>query len=160
VVEQIPPVTPVPPPPRLVTKPPQTPARLGLDGPQSITPGIEFTVAVLVDDVADLYSAPLFVKYDPKLLDFVDANEGSFLSQLGQTTVFSTSPNRTAGQVIVGYKQGVGGKGSSGDGVLYTLKFKAKANGDAKVSLDRINFRDPKGSRLAVEPASMLIEIR
>ena len=126
-----------------------------LGGKETSAVGQEFTLAVQVTGIERLYSAPLFVNYDPALLDFVDAKEGTFLGQSGQTTVFSYSPNPTAGQVVVGYKQGVGGQGASGDGSLFTLRFRAKAAGAAKVELNRVNFRDPAGTRLPVEPAAV-----
>jgi general secretion pathway protein D len=117
-------------------------------------------VTVQVSGIDRLYSAPLFVNYDPALLEFVDATEGAFLGQGGQTTVFSYSPNTATGQVVVGYKQGVGGPGASGDGSLFALRFRAKAAGTARVELNRVNFRDPAGTRLAVEPATTGIVIR
>jgi len=61
---------------------------------------------------------------------------------------------------VVGYKQGVGGAGASGDGSLFSLRFRGKAAGTARVELNRINFRDPAGTRLAVEPATASIVIR
>jgi general secretion pathway protein D len=87
-------------------------------------------------------------------------NEGVFLKQDGQSTVFSSSPNRTTGQVIVGYKQGTGGKGASGAGVLFNLNFKALTEGEATLEVNRVNFRNPEGVRLQVVPETVTIEIR
>jgi general secretion pathway protein D len=140
--------------------PAKGPARLTLSGPGETAAGQELTLVVQVSVVDKLYSAPLFVNYDPALLEFVDSKEGTFLGQFGQTTVFSYSPNAAAGQVVVGYKQGVGGQGASGDGSLFTLRFRAKAAGSAKIELNRINFRDPAGTRLNVEAAAASVVIR
>ena len=140
--------------------PAKGPARMTLVGPNATAAGQELTLAVQVGGIDRLYSAPLFVNYDPALLEFVDAKEGTFLGQGGQTTVFSYSPNPATGQVVVGYKQGVGGGGASGDGSLFSLRFRSKAAGTARVELNRINFRDPAGTRLSVEPASASIVIR
>lgn len=140
--------------------PPKGPARLSIAGAEAAAAGQEFTLAIQVSGIDRLYSAPLFVNYDPALLEFVDSKEGTFLGQGGQTTVFSYSPNTATGQVVVGYKQGVGGAGASGDGSLFTLRFRAKAAGTARVELNRINFRDPAGTRLAVEPTTASIAIR
>lgn len=117
-------------------------------------------MVVEVSGIDKLYSAPLFVNYDPALLDFVESQEGTFLGQAGQTTVFSYSPNSAVGQVVVGNKQGSGGPGATGNGTLFVLRFRGKAPGSAKVELNRINFRDPAGKRLAVEPATADIVIR
>jgi len=146
--------------PAILPLPPKRPAQLTLTGPDSAVAGQEFAVAVEVSGIDKLYSAPLFVNYDPALLEFVDAQEGSFLGQSGQSTVFSYSPNSAAGQVVVGNKQGTGGAGASGSGSLFLLRFRGKAPGAAKLELNRINFRDPAGKRLAVEPAVTDIVIR
>ncbi|MHB8709589.1 MAG: cohesin domain-containing protein, partial [Desulfuromonadales bacterium] len=154
------PPAPVQEPPIVLPLPPKGPARLSITGAEAAAAGQEFTLAIQVSGIDRLYSAPLFVNYDPALLEFVDSKEGTFLGQGGQTTVFSYSPNTVTGQVVVGYKQGVGGAGVSGDGSLFTLRFRAKAAGTARVELNRINFRDPAGTRLAVEPTTASITIR
>jgi general secretion pathway protein D len=161
-VEPAAPVVATPPaePPIVLPMPPKSPAKLSLGGADTVAVGQEFSLAVQVNGIERLYSAPLFVSYDPTLLEFIDAQEGTFLGQNGQTTVFSYSPSPTTGQVVVGYKQGVGGQGASGSGSLFTLRFRTKAAGSAKVELNRINFRDPTGTRLSVEPASAGIIIR
>ncbi len=140
--------------------PKKAPAAISFSTPDQVDKGAEFTVAVQVKDIEQLYSAPLFVKYDPAVLKLVSINEGDFLGQDGQPTVFSSSPNRTTGQVIVGYKQGTGGKGASGSGVLFNLNFNSIAAGEAKLEINRVNFRNPEGVRLQVVPDAVTIEIR
>ncbi len=135
------------------------PAQLVFSGPASVTSGREFSLAVEIENVEGLYSAPLFVNYDPAVLELVEVTEGSFLKQDGQNTFFSTRPNRVTGQVVVGYKQGPGGKGASGTGVLFTLTFLPKAIGATEVSVGRINFRGPEGTRVEVSPAVRSIEV-
>jgi len=129
-------------------------------GETKVKTGSEFTLTAQVANIEKLYSAPLFVNYDPALLELVTVTEGDFLSQFGQTTVFSFSPNAETGQVVIGYKQGVGGSGASGGGALFNLKFRSKAAGESRVELNRINFRDPAGIRLSVEPATVNIVIK
>ena len=146
--------------PTQLEMPDKGPAKLALSGPQMVDVSNDFNVSVEIRNIESLYSAPLFVSYDPDLLELTAISEGSFLKKSGKNTVFSSSPNRTTGQVIVGYKQGAGAAGESGSGVLFSLGFRAKASGNAEISLNRVNFRDPDGSRLTVEPASTVIEIR
>lgn len=131
---------------------PSSVAALSFSGPQTIVVGAEVTLEVRIDGAGLLHSAPLFVNYNPALLEFVDAQEGPFLRQSGQPTVFSYSPNPAAGQVVVGSKLDSGSAGASGNGILYFLRFRGKAPGTVKLELNRINFSDPAGKRLAVEP--------
>ena len=146
--------------PIVLPMPEKAPASINFSGPKEVKKGSEFSLAVQVKDVEQLYSAPLFVKYDPAILELMSLNEGVFLKQDGQSTVFSSSPNRTTGQVIVGYKQGTGGKGASGAGVLFNLNFKALAEGKTTLEVNRVNFRNPEGVRLQVAPEPVTIEIR
>ena len=146
--------------PMVLEMPKKTPAVINFVVPEQVDKDAEFTVAVQVRDVEQLYSAPLFVSYDPAVLELVGINEGTFLKQGGQSTVFSSSPNRTTGQVIVGYKQGIGGEGASGSGTLFNLTFKSITTGEARFEVNRINFRNPEGVRLQVVPEAVMIEIR
>jgi general secretion pathway protein D len=134
--------------------------RAYLSGPSLIQVGEVFSVDVLVEGMQNLYSAPLFVDYDPQLLEFVRAEEGNFLKQGGQATIFTSSANPAAGKVIVGNKRGVEGSGASGSGKLLHLVFKAKSAGVAALGLDRLNFRDPDGNRLPVVAAGLTVEVR
>lgn len=129
-------------------------------GPQQVELGKVFAVTVQVNDIGDLYSAPLFVNYDPEILELVDISEGTFLKQDGQPTVFSSTPNSATGQVIVGYKQGPGGQGASGSGDLFILNFKPIAAGTTRLEVNRANFRNPQGVRLQVVPETAMIEVR
>ena len=141
-------------------EPAQLASRAFLIGPTLVDIGQEFSLSVMVAEVEKLFSAPLFIQYDPELLDFQRVDEGDFLRQDGMATVFTTSPNPAAGMIIVGHKQAAGGEGSSGSGELYRLVFTAKQAGKAVVNLEGINFRDPSGNRLQVGVEGALVEIR
>ncbi|MEJ2524200.1 MAG: cohesin domain-containing protein [Desulfuromonadales bacterium] len=138
----------------------QTPADLSFDGPREVQQGQAFSMSVNVHDIEGLYSAPLFFSYDPGKLELISINEGDFLRQQGQATVFSSSPNRTTGEVIVGYKQAAGGAGASGSGSLFNLVFKPLTPGEARLAVNRINFRDAAGARLPVSPDTVAITVR
>lgn len=146
--------------PTVLEVPKKAPASIHFSVPEDVEQGKDFTVAVEITDAEMLYSAPLFVKYDPELLELVSINEGDFLRQDGQSTIFSNSPNRSTGQVIVGYKQSSGGKGASGSGTLFTMSFKPLAAGETELEVNRINFRDPEGVRLQVVSEAITIGVR
>lgn len=148
------PVTPAAP-----TAVPAGPPRLDLAAPATTVVGQLVAVEVRVSEVAGLVSAPLFVKYDPALLEFVAASEGTFLGSGGQRTVFSANPGG-AGMIVVGVRQAEGGAGASGGGVLYTLSFRAKAAGSAEVGVNRMNFRGAAGTQIPLAPAATAIVIR
>ncbi len=139
---------------------PQTPGRLFFAGPELVETGQTLTLSLKVAEVDDLYSAPLYVTYDPEKFEFLRAREGDFLKQGDRPTIFTTSVSAKPGVIIVGYKQGTGGDGASGSGELFSLEMRAKNPGTSEIGLKRINFRDPGGERLQVESSSKIVEIR
>ncbi len=139
---------------------PQAPGRLFFSGPELVETGQTLVLSLKVAEVEDLYSAPLYVTYDPEKLEFLRAREGDFLSQGDHPTIFTTSVSAKPGVIIVGYKQGTGGDGASGSGELFNLEMRAKNPGTTEIDLKRINFRDPGGERLQVESSSKIVEIR
>lgn len=135
-------------------------ARVSFTGPAEVGVGREAVLEAMVQEINGLYSAPLFVRFDSQKLTFVRAEEGDFLKAGGQSTLFTSSVNQEKGELIVGYKQGLGGPGATGSGNLFRLVFKGRAAGSAQVGFDRINFRDPAGNRLVVLPMSTNLEVR
>lgn len=135
-------------------------ARVSFTGPAEVGVGQEVVLEAMVQEITGLYSAPLFVRFDSQKLSFVRAEEGDFLKANGQSTLFTSSVNQEKGELIVGYKQGLGGPGATGSGKLFRLVFKGRAAGSAQVGFDRINFRDPAGNRLVVLPMSTTLEVR
>jgi general secretion pathway protein D len=159
------PETVVAPAPAITTDIPELPklgdrARVYLTGPAEVGVGQEVVLEAMVGEIKGLYSAPLFVRFDSRTLSFVRAEEGDFLKAGGQSTLFTSSVNQEKGELIVGYKQGLGGAGATGGGQLFRLVFKGRAAGSAQVGFDRINFRDPAGNRLVVLPLAQTLEVR
>jgi len=142
------------------TVPPAGDGRLLVSGPPAVAVGEAVVLDVRGMGMKGLYSAPLFINYDPALFDLVRVEEGDFLKQGGATTVFTTSPLAGRGEVIVGYKQGVGATGASGDGLLFRIMLRAKAPGSGSVRLDRLNLRDASGNRLKVDATPLTLEVR
>jgi len=131
-----------------------------LEGDKLVKIGSNFVLSLTIQDVKRLFSAPLYIRYDPKLVDFVSATEGSFLAQGGAQTIFTSTLISDTGRVVVGLKQGAGGEGASGGGLLAKLEFKAKAAGKLSIAPERINFRNPAGERLAVDSRGLIVEVK
>ncbi len=131
-----------------------------LEGDRLTTIGSHFTLTLSVQDVKNLFSAPLYIRYDPKLVEFVNATEGTFLKQNGEQTIFTSTRMSDSGRVIVGLKLGAGSKGVTGGGVLANLEFKAKAAGKLSIAPERINFRNPAGERLPIDSRGLIVEVK
>ncbi|NCO53174.1 MAG: hypothetical protein GW875_13900 [Deltaproteobacteria bacterium] len=133
--------------------------RIFIEGDKRVLVGKTLRVSLKVQDVENLFSAPLYVRFDPQRLEFVTASEGSFLKQDGQATIFTSTLMGDSGRLILGLKQGADGRGASGDGVLAELEFKALEAGKLSIAPERINFRTPAGERLPVNSRGLVVEV-
>lgn len=136
------------------------PGRVFFRGPQAVAVGEEFAVELIATEMANLFSAPVFVGYDGQRLELLRTEEGEFLRQKGQTTVFMSNADLEPNQVIVNSMQEVGGQGASGSGTLFRLVFAAKDTGRTALVLRRLVFRDPAGNLLPVEHSDLMVEVR
>ena len=130
-----------------------------IDGEPLVKQGDEFTLSFKVEEVETLFSAPLYVQYDPALFEFISATEGSFFNQEGISTIFTHTVLNQGGKIIVGLKQGADGQGASGGGELFSMLFKSKAPGKAEIIPTRTNFRNLQGERIAVDSFGLMIEV-
>lgn len=140
--------------------PPAGDGSLLLLGPKQISLGAELKIAVKGEGINGLFSAPLFVTFNQNIFDLVSVIEGDFLNRDGTATIFSSNPIPGKGELMIGYKQGIGGVGVNGDGTLFTLTFKAKGAGAAEFSIDRMNLRNAAGQRLKITAAPLTVEVK
>lgn len=117
--------------------------------------GEEFSLDVSVNGVSDLYAAPFYLTYDPKLLRFISAKEGSFLGQDGNSTTFLFSNDANRGRIIVGLTRLGQVKGVSGSGSLMRVDFKAIETGSISIGFDnasarRVTSKDSKPQSFSV----------
>ncbi len=129
-----------------------------IKGSELVNVAEPFSLVFYVDEVEDLFSAPLYVQYDEEMFEFLGATEGTFLKQGISPTIFTHTALEGSGRIIVGLKQGAGGKGISGGGELFSMSFKARKAGTGLIEPTRTNFRNPRGVRLKVDSIGMEIE--
>ncbi|MBI5085623.1 MAG: hypothetical protein HZB13_13610 [Acidobacteria bacterium] len=118
------------------------------------------TVSVNVDNVAELFSSPMRLKYDNKVLKLVEISKGAFLGGDGQQITFSESRVDEAGTAIINMNRVPGAGGISGSGTLVTLKFQAVGKGVSAVSFEDLTLRDARLQPIAVTPPSTAITVK
>ncbi len=112
--------------------PAPTPRKIGRVGVLSFAPetvpvqvGQEVTVDVMATDMDSVFEAPVSIIYNPKLLDFVSAQEGDFMKVDGKPTSFTAKANAKVGYIDVFLTRLGHVPGISGTGRLFSLTFKA-----------------------------------
>ncbi len=113
--------------------------------------GSTFPVNVVLSGGQDVFSVPLQISYDPKLLQLVNVSNGSFLSQDGQPVALVHRDDPSTGMLQVTATRPPSSGGLSGQGTVLTLTFLAKSSGQGTVAITRPGARNSSGQ---VIPAS------
>jgi general secretion pathway protein D len=103
--------------------------------------GSTFQVAVVASGAHDLYSVPLQLQFDPKVLALVNVDSGDLLARDGQAVAITHRDDGT-GALTASTSRPPGAKGVDGQGTVYTLTFKAIAPGDSSLALVRTGAKD------------------
>jgi general secretion pathway protein D len=134
------------------TASPSSPISLTFDPPQaSPAAGATFPLNVMLTGGQDVFSVPLQISYDPKLLQLVNVSNGAFLSQDGQPVALVHRDDPSTGMLQVTATRPPSSGGASGQGSVLTLTFLAKAPGQATVAITRPGARNSSGQMI---PAS------
>jgi general secretion pathway protein D len=126
------------------------PARMKFE-PQSLAlkAGQEVTVAISVDNVNDLFSIPMLLQYNPKVISIEDVEyaagqggSGGFLSGGTQEIAIVKRIDPDKGQAIISATRQPNTPGVTGSGTLLGLKIKALATGTSNLSIVQVNAKD------------------
>jgi general secretion pathway protein D len=149
-----------PPEPQLVPRSGQ-PASFAFD-PATFTQhaGSTFTVNVMLNGAQNVYSVPLQLTYDPKLLQVVNVSNGSLLAQDGQIVTVTHREDDSTGTMQVTATRPPGAAGVNGQGPVVTLTFMAKAAGQSALTIARGGARDPAMQAMPVNGATATVTIQ
>src|SRR5438128_1165134 len=156
--------TPTPPPAQSAPPPAQTPppsqgsaggAASFMFDPANVTQpaGSTFAVNVLINGAQNVYSVPLQVSYDPKILQVVNVSNGGILSQDGQAVTLLHREDESTGTMQITATRPPGASGVSGGGAVVTLTFLAKGSGQSMLTISKGGARDPSMQPMPVAGA-------
>lgn len=118
-----------------------------------------FTVRLMIDNVSELFGAPMRIRYDQQTLRLLDVQRGPFLAGDGAQVAFSDTRDEAGGLIIVNMNRMPGSGGISGSGVLLELRFQAIARGPASVRVEDISLRDARLEPIAAAPPSVAVQV-
>jgi general secretion pathway protein D len=137
------------------------PASFTFDPPSIVQKvGTTFTVNVVLTGAQNVYSVPLQVSYDPKILQVVNVSSGTFLSQDGQIVPIVKRDDDTTGTLQITATRPPGAPGVSGQGAVVTLTFMAKAAGQSLLTILKGGARDPGMQAIPVAGAAATVQIQ
>jgi general secretion pathway protein D len=139
---------------------PATPVLLFKPSASEVARNAAVTVELQIDNVSELFSAPMRLKYDNKVLKLVEVQRGAFLGGDGQQITFSDSKVEETGTAIINMNRVPGAGGISGSGTLLTLKFVAIGPGVSPVRFEEVTLRDARLETIAVTPPAVAVTVK
>jgi general secretion pathway protein D len=143
------------------------PARLGpvlsLDPPMVNQPaGAMFAIDVVLNGGQNVFSVPVEITYDPKVMRFLNVSNAGALSKDGAAVALVNRPDPDKGTLKVSLMRPPGSGGVAPSGPLFTLTFMATAAGQGTVSVGNAVLRDPNNTATAIEAsgAMAIINVR
>jgi general secretion pathway protein D len=122
---------------------PQGSAIVSFDPPALDQPvGATFTVNITLAGGQNVYSVPLQLMYNPRVLQLLNVSNGPLLSKDGQAVALVNRDDSLAGILQLSATRPPGSGGISGDGTVFTLTFQARAPGQATLSINRAAVRN------------------
>jgi general secretion pathway protein D len=141
---------------------PSNPAASFLFDPPTVqaTKGNTFAVNLLISGAQNVYSVPVQLNYDPKILQLVNVSNGGFLSQDGQAVALVHREDEGLGQSQITATRPPGAGGVSGQGAVVTMTFEAKASGQTPLTITRGGARDPGLQAITVNGAQAAVSVQ
>ena len=122
-----------------------------------LTPGEDFTVSLITPAVQNLKAYSVTLSYDPKLIRFNEATEGSFFSSRGETFFYREIDHQQGSILmdcaILGRELSV-----SGQGILATLSFTCLKAGSAEIIFKEVDTRDTYNEDLLTTQKGALVK--
>jgi general secretion pathway protein D len=136
-------------------------ARLRFD-PQTVNlaPGQTATLGISVDNVADLYSIPMILQFDPTVISVQDVQHGGFLSSGNQEIAIVKGGDESKGQLMIAATRQPNTPGVSGSGTLLGLVVKALKPGSTNLSIVQVNAKDSQQKPLALITGEATIQVK
>jgi hypothetical protein len=131
---------------------------------ETIAPGGDFATEVMIQDADAVLGFQFDAVFDAEMVELTGFELGPWLGSTGRSPApLGPAPSRSgSGATIGGYTLGAAETpGASGDGLLATLRWKAKGTGDTELKLENLQLAGANGAALegqvSAEPLKVTI---
>jgi general secretion pathway protein D len=122
--------------------------------------GGSFNVTMAISNATDLFSAPLQVKYDPKVLKLNDVVQGNLMASDGQQVTFTKNILNDTGEADITLNRLPGNGGVTGSGILVTLSFATIGRGSTSVSTPAFGPTNSQGQPILNASPLLTVNVR
>ena len=122
--------------------------------------GDTFTLQLKTENISDLAGWQSDITFDPAVLKVNNVREGNFLKQGGGRTHFLKGTiDNTEGRITDVGSARISEGGVSGEGILLSVTFTAKANGESRLSLRKFQAGSSLGETISSRPPDIVITV-
>jgi general secretion pathway protein D len=122
--------------------------------------GQSFNVNLAIANATDLFSAPLQIKYDPKVLKLTDVAPGNLMSGDGQQPTFTKNIQYDTGEAEITLNRLPGTGGVTGSGMLVTLSFTTLDRGATSISVPAFSPSNSQGQPISNSSPLLTVTVR
>jgi len=125
-------------------------------------PGDEQTISIVANNFQDLFSTPMLLQFDPKVISVEEVKDGGFLSAGSGTQDYALVQrvDQEHGQAIISATRMPNKPGVSGSGTLLGIQIKALAAGQTRLSIVQVNARDSQQRPIPVVTGELTIQVQ
>jgi hypothetical protein len=122
--------------------------------------GSEISLRLDISNAADLFSAPVHIRFDPKILRLNEVVKGNLLESDGKQLLFTRNIRNDEGEATINISRLPGAGGITSSGPLLFLNFQSVGRGATRVSVSEINARDSKMQPVLLAPPQAAVNIK
>jgi general secretion pathway protein D len=157
----VPPTVPAEAPAGAAVAPTVAAARLRFE-PTTVTlqPGQTSIVGIVIENVRDLFSIPMLLQYDPKVIAIEEVRHGGFLSGGTQEIAIVQRVDAERGQAIISATRQPNTSGVSGSGTLVGIVVRGVAAGSSAIRIVQVNARNSQGITLPLVTGEASVQVQ
>jgi general secretion pathway protein D len=136
-------------------------------GTLSLKVGETKTVAVVVENVNDLFSIPMLLQYNPAVISIEEfqhavseGQHGGFLSGGTQEIAIVSNVNKEKGQAVISATRQPNTAGVSGSGTLLGIVIKGIAPGSSNLSIVQQNAKDSQQRPIPIVTSEATVQVQ
>ncbi len=118
------------------------------------------TIALQARNMTDLTSAPVKIRWDPKVLRLEMISPGALLAQDGKIIAPSLDIRNDTGDASIEVNRVAGAGGVNGSGPLLQLTFTAVGKGTTTVSVTEVPLKNSAQQPIAVRPPTVSVTVQ
>jgi len=118
------------------------------------------SLMLMVQNANDLYTAPVRLKWDPKILRLNEVKPGTLFTQSGTVKGPTVDIRNDAGEATIGIGRTGDGPAINGSGPILQFDFVAVGKGTAKVEVTEANLLNSKTEPIRVAPVSVPVVVQ